>query len=219
MKKVIVLKKIFVLLFVLTVFFVSCTKKPFDTIPTEEPTQPTLPDAEYSDSQPEYEIHPIVETMFEDNKARLSFDDIIKSISDDNMTAKLIDESRADAKISTGDDVYYSVKPNVNSNIRISALDTFIEILNRCEYIETESLSEPILYVFIFQALDINGEENEICVYVTRSCIKFAYNGISDDKEYANMSDNDNYKNVCYGYDHYIRGIIPDKNGQRATIW
>ena len=139
------------------------------------------------------------------------------------MAAELINDSRTDAKISMEDDVYYPVKPNLlDKNIKISPLDTFIEILNGGEYIETDSLNEHIIYTFIFYASDINGEKSELCVYVTRSCIKFAYNGISDGKEYANVSNNNDstkYYNICEGYDFYIKGIIPDENGQLATIW
>ena len=166
----------------------------------EQPTQPALPGPESANS-------------------RFEFDDIIKNISGGNMTYELIYESRTDAKISRGNDIYYPVNPNRNSDIRISPLDSFMKILENCEYIETDSFDEPIIYTFIFSASDMNGEKNEICVYVTHSCVRFAYNGISDGKEYANTHKTAEYKNICGGYDFYIEGIIPDENGQLATIW
>ena len=206
------MKKIFLLFLASAIFSLSCNK-----------TKPALTDSEALASPVESEVNPIVEILFYGSSEKLSFDDIIKNISDGGMTAKLIDDSRTDAKISMEDDVYYPVNPNIRSDIKISPLDTFIEILNSCEYIETDSLNEHRIYAFIFYAADIDGKKNEICVYVTRSCVKFTYNGISDGKEYVNISNNNNdfikYYNVCEGYDFYINGIIPDENGQLATIW
>ncbi len=165
------------------------------------------------------EINSVAEALFSSNSERFTFDELIKFFSDSGMTAELIDKSKTEAKISIEDGAYYPVNPNMNPEIKISPLDTFIEILNNCEYIETESLGEPVIYTFIFHAVNINGTKDEICVYVTRSCIKIVYNGVSGDFEYANMSVNDEYKNVCYGYDYYIHGIIPDENNQLYTIW
>jgi len=215
------MKKVFVLFLLLTVFLVSCgTQEPV----ADENIQPTLTDSTPEDSQLDYEIHPIAESLFSGNSEKLTFDDIIKSISDGNMTVDLIDESRTDAKISAGDDNYYTVYSN--PQIRISPLDTFIRILNECAYIEISPLNEPVLYTFIFNALDNNGNKNEICIYVTRSSIRLAYNGVPvNDVEYINIADTDQfeynieYKNVSAGYDSYINGIIPDENGQLATIW
>ena len=222
------MKKIFIFLTALIIFLLSCAKQP-DDVPLsdnlpEESTQPALTDPEISTAsqvEVESEINPIVKTLFSGSLEKLSFDDIVKNISGGNMTAKLIDESLsdADAKISAGDDVYYPVKPNVSGDIKISPLDTFMEILTNCGYIETDPLNEHIIYTFIFHAFDIDGEKNEICVYVTRSCIRFTYNGVSDGKEYANMFENYDYINICGGYDFFIGGIIPDENGQLATIW
>jgi len=217
------MKRIFILFFAVIIFLFSCNKQPNDVSlsnnESEESTQPALTDSETLTSQIESEINPIVEILFSGNSKKLSFDDIIKNISNGNMTAELVNDSRTDAKISIENDVYYPVNPNLYSDIKISPLDTFIEILDSSEYIETDSLNEHIIYTFVFNALDINGEKNEICVYVTRSFIKFTYNGISDGKEYANMFKNNDYINICDGYDFYIQGIIPNENGQLATIW
>jgi len=183
-----------------------------------------------ADSKPEHSSEPLQHDIPnqstqpalpgpESANSRFEFDDIIKNISGGNMTYELIYESRTDAKISRGNDIYYPVNPNRNSDIRISPLDSFMKILENCEYIETDSFDEPIIYTFIFSASDMNGEKNEICVYVTHSCVRFAYNGISDGKEYANTHKTAEYKNICGGYDFYIEGIIPDENGQLATIW
>lgn len=210
-KGICIMKKIFGIFLFLIVFLVSCNKQPFDEI-AEESIQPTLRDSEQSDFQVEDKINPIVEVLFVGESEKLTFDNIIKSISNDSMNWELIYESRTDAEISKEDDVYYPVNSNLYSDTRISPLDTFTEILNNCEYIETAALNEPVVYTFIFHAIDINGVKNEICVLVSRSCVKFAYNGISDGKEYANIT-------VCDEYDSYINGIIPDENGQRATIW
>ncbi|MCL1857871.1 MAG: hypothetical protein FWF92_01380 [Oscillospiraceae bacterium] len=211
------MKKIFLLFFALIIFLLSCDKQPSDNINniTEESTQPVLTDSESPELQID-EINLAVENLFNGESERLSFDDIIKSISGNNLTAELVYDTRTDAKISmsvsTNDDAYYPVNSNIRSDIRISPLDTLIEILVDCEYIETNFLNEPVIYTFIFHASDMNRDTNQICVYVTRSCVKFAYNGIPDGKEYANIK-------VCDGYDFYINGIIPDENGQLATIW
>ena len=215
------------LFFAFAMFLFSCNKQPEDESPpnndiSDKSTQPALAHTEPSISQAESEtdlpkadppyINPIVEILFSGDSEKLAFDDIAKNISGGSMTAKLIDESIADAKISKGDDAYYPVYPNLRSDVKISPLDTFIEILEKCEYVETDALDERTLYAFVFCATDINGEKNEICVYVTRSCAKFTYNGVSDGKEYAN-------KNICDKYKSYIGGIIPDENGQLLTIW
>jgi|GEM_PF-2661968 len=218
------MKKIFVLLFLFSIFLVSCAQKPLpmsDDVTTGESTQPAISETVQSNYQTEieYEINPIADSLFSGDSEKLTFDGIIKDISNGNMTAELIDESKTDAKISKGNDNYYTVYSN--PPIRISALDTLIRILNDCAYIEIEPLNEPVIYTFIFHASDINGNDNEICIYVTRSCIKIAYNGVSDGKEYINIAvpDGIGYKNVSAGYDLYIDGIIPDENGGLATIW
>jgi hypothetical protein len=218
------MKKIFILFLAPIIFFFSFNIKtddaPLSDDVSKDSTQPVLADPETPTSQLESEINPIVKILFSGDSEKLSFDDIIINLSDGDMTAKLIDGTRTDAKVSMGDDVYYPVNPNLMySDVKISPLDTFIEILNSCEYIETEFLNEHIVYTFIFHAFDINGEKNEICVYVTRSCVKFTYNGVSGGKEYANMVKNSEHRNICAGYDSYIHGIIPDENGHLLTIW
>jgi hypothetical protein len=208
MKKKIVL----FLALLLTIFLLSCgTQVP--TTDVEDITQPTITDLPTTDSLSliDYAINPIVIDLFSSDTARITFDDIIQAISDGNMTAQLIYDSRTDGKIAEKDDIYYPVNANP-FDIRISPLDTFTEILTRYEYIEIAPLNEPVQYTFIFRALDKNGEKNEICVYVTRSCVRLAYNGMSDGKEYANI-------NICAEYGQYIRGIIPGENGELATIW
>jgi len=162
--------------------------KPKATSPTN-PTDLATTEDFLPDCQPDYEIHPIhpiAGDLFSGSFEALTFDDIIKSISDGGMAAASFDMGITDAKISAGGD-FYTVYFNPDREVRISPFDTFMRILNSCPYIEIPPLGEPLRYTFVFNAKDRNGDINEIAVYITRSCVSFAYNGVACGAEYINI--------------------------------